>query len=105
MFFNGAIYRIRDEDVERCRHRIAQHAETCLRVEPNCIRFDVGQSREDRNLFVMYEVFRDASDFDAHARQPHTIAFVADRDAEGWLDQRTLHQLDPVFLTGGEQQS
>ncbi len=99
MFVNIAIYRIKDAFVERFRERIARHAETCLRVEENCLRFDVAQSRDDPNLFVMYEIFRDAGDFEIHARQPHTLALVKDRDGEGWLDQRTLHQLDPVFLT------
>ena len=97
MFVNVAIYRIHNRRVPLFTQRIMKHAETCLRVESNCLRFDVSQSRDDPNLFIMYEIFRDRSDFDVHAQQPHTLAFVKDRDDEGWIEQRTVYQLDPLF--------
>ena len=41
MLANVAIYRIHPQHVEAFKKRMLQHAETCLRVEKGCVRFDV----------------------------------------------------------------
>ena len=99
MFVNIAIYRIHPQHVEAFRARMLRHAETCLREEENCLRFDVSCSREDPSVFVMYEVFRGPEDFQAHVDAAHTRDFAKTRDDNGWLAERKLYQLDPIFPT------
>ncbi len=97
MFVNVAVYRIHPQHIEAFRVRVLRHAETCLRQEKNCLRFDVNQSRTDPGTFVMYEVFRGPDDFQTHADAAHTKDFVKARDEGGWLAERTLYQLDQRF--------
>ena len=53
--------------------------------EPGCLRFDVNQSAEDANYFVLYEVYRDEAAAAAHKSTPHYARWrdtVADWMAE-----------------------
>jgi quinol monooxygenase YgiN len=97
MFVNVAVYRIHPQHIEAFKRRMLQHAETCLRDEKNCLRFDVNQSTTDPALFLMYEVFRSAEDLRAHASAPHTQDFQKTRDENGWLADRTVYQLNALF--------
>jgi quinol monooxygenase YgiN len=101
VFVNVAIYRIHSQHVEAFKKRMLQHAETCLREEKNCLRFDVNQSRDDPTVFVMYETFREPEDFQAHADSAHTKDFVQTRDTNGWLADRSLYRLDQRFPLAG----
>jgi quinol monooxygenase YgiN len=101
VFVNVAIYRIHPQHVEAFHKRMLRHAETCLREEKNCLRFDVNQSRSDPTVFVMYEVFRGPDDMQTHIEAPHTKDFVKTRDDNGWLAERTLYQLDQLFPVAG----
>ena len=97
MLANVAIYRIHPQHVEAFKKRMLQHAETCLRVEKGCVRFDVNQSRADPSLFIMYEIFNGPEALQAHADSAHTKDFVKTRDDNGWLAERSVHQLDQRF--------
>ena len=101
MLTNVAVYRIHPQHVEEFKTRMLKHAETCLRDEPGCLRFDVNQSLSEPTLFLMYEHFRDQAAVDAHARTPHIADFVARRDGEGWLADRTIYLMDNIFLSDG----
>jgi quinol monooxygenase YgiN len=100
MFVNIAIYRIHPQHVEAFRRRMLQHAETCLRVETNCLRFDVNQAHDDPSIFVMYEVFGAPEDFQTHVESAHTKDFAKTRDENGWLAERKLYQLYRIFPVG-----
>jgi quinol monooxygenase YgiN len=102
MLANVAIYRIKAAHVETFKQRVKLHAKTSLRNEEGCIRFDVNQSRDDPTLFLMYEMFRDRAALDIHGKAPHVAAFLRDRDAEGWLAERTVYQLDQLFSDGAK---
>jgi autoinducer 2-degrading protein len=97
VFVNIAIYRIHPQHVEAFRVRMLRHAETCLREEKNCLRFDVSRSQDDPSMFVMYEVFQAPEDFQAHVEAAHTKDFAKARDDNGWLAERKLHQLEQIF--------
>jgi len=97
VFANIAVYRIHPQHVEAFKARMLRHAETSLRDERNCLRFDVNQSLSDPAVFVMYEVFRSPQDFQAHIEAPHTKDFARTRDENGWLAERTVYQLEQVF--------
>jgi autoinducer 2-degrading protein len=101
VFVNVAVYRIRPEHVEAFKQRMLQHAETCIRVEKNCLRFEVNQSRDDPTRFLMYEVFRRPEDFQGHIDSPHTKDFAKTRDTNGWLAERTVYPLDQLFPPAG----
>jgi quinol monooxygenase YgiN len=47
-------------------------------LEPGCLRFDVLQSADDPNRFVLYEAYRDEAAANAHKSTPHYAAW---RDA------------------------
>jgi quinol monooxygenase YgiN len=98
---NVAIYRIHPQHVEAFRKRMLQHAETCIREEKNCLRFEVNQSRDDPTLFLMYEAFRAPEDFQVHIDSAHTKDFAKTRDTNGWLAERKVYQLDPLFPPAG----
>ncbi len=57
------------------------NAEASVRDEPGCHRFDVSAVEGDDNRFVLYELYDDASAFEAHRQAPHFRAWreVADR--------------------------
>ena len=104
MLANVAIYRIHPQHVEAFQKRMLQHAETCLREEKGCLRFDVNQSRNDPTLFIMYEIFRGPEALQAHADSAHTKDFARTRDANSWLAERSVHQLDQRFPRSDSQQ-
>jgi autoinducer 2-degrading protein len=47
------------------------NAETSVRDEPGCLRFDVSAVAADRNRFFLYELYTDAAAFEAHKASPH----------------------------------
>ena len=97
MLTNVAIYRIKAEHVSEFKTRMLKHAETCLREEEGCLRFEVNQSTSDPTLFLMYEQFRDTAAVEAHGKTAHIADFVRRRDGEGWLADRNVYLLDPIF--------
>ena len=57
------------------------NAETSVRDEPGCLRFDVCSVEGDENRFLLYELYADADAFAAHKQAPHFTEWrkVADR--------------------------
>jgi autoinducer 2-degrading protein len=41
------------------------------RDEPGCMRFNVLQDAQDRNIYYFYEVYRDEAALEAHRAAPH----------------------------------
>jgi (4S)-4-hydroxy-5-phosphonooxypentane-2,3-dione isomerase len=60
---------------------IAENAESSIRDEPGCVRFDVSAVEDDENRFALYELYTDAEAFEAHRAAPHFAQWraVADR--------------------------
>ena len=63
----------------------ADKAESLLREirdasvkEPGVVRFEVGRSTDDPNVFVLWEVYRDQAAVEAHKASPHFKQFVLD---------------------------
>ena len=50
---------------------MAANAESSVRDEPGCQRFDVCAVGSDENRFVLYELYTDAAAFEAHKASPH----------------------------------
>jgi len=50
---------------------MAANAESSVRDEPGCLRFDVCSVDGDENRFLLYELYTDAEAFAAHKASPH----------------------------------
>jgi len=48
------------------------------RAEPGALQFHIHRDRFDRNLFVIYEVWRDADALQEHFEKPYVRQFVVD---------------------------
>jgi quinol monooxygenase YgiN len=48
------------------------------RAEPEALQFHIHRDRLDRNLFVVYEVWRDAAALREHFEMPYVKQFVSD---------------------------
>lgn len=54
---------------------IQRAARAAEELEPGCLAFHVGQSEEDPDLFVLFEVYRDAAALEFHHAQAHFARF------------------------------
>jgi (4S)-4-hydroxy-5-phosphonooxypentane-2,3-dione isomerase len=72
---------VRPEDRDEFLIAITENAETSVRDEPGCHRFDVTAVEGDETRFVLYELYDDAAAFEAHKQAPHFRSWrqVADR--------------------------
>ena len=61
---------------------MGENAESSVRHEPGCRRFDVCSVDGDEHRFVLYEHYSDAAAFDAHRAAPH---FLRWREVAGQL--------------------
>lgn len=59
------------------RTLIVENAEASLEHEPGCLRFDVAVDPGNPGCFTLYEIYRDASDFEDHLTMPHYLRFDA----------------------------
>ncbi len=50
---------------------MAANAESSVRDEPGCLRFDICAVDGDEHRFVLYELYADAGAFAAHKTTPH----------------------------------
>ena len=50
---------------------MSANAESSVRDEPGCLRFDVCSVEGEENRFVLYELYVDADAFAAHKSAPH----------------------------------
>ena len=50
---------------------MAANAESSVRDEPGCLRFDVCSVAADEDRFVLYELYADTDAFAAHMASPH----------------------------------
>jgi autoinducer 2-degrading protein len=67
---------------------MAANAESSVRDEPGCLRFDVCSVDGETNRFLLYELYADAQAFAAHKATPHfaTWRTVAERVVESQVN-------------------
>jgi autoinducer 2-degrading protein len=86
---------VRPEDRQRARRLILDNAAASLANESGCGRFDVLEDVADPCRFVLYELYREPADFEAHLRSPHFASFSdATRDLFLSRSIRALDLLD-----------
>jgi autoinducer 2-degrading protein len=62
---------VRPERREEFLAGMTANAETSVREEPGCLRFDVSAVAGDPNRFFLYELYTDAAAFEAHKASAH----------------------------------
>jgi len=62
--------------------------------EPGCRQFDVVEDPKDPAALFLYEVYDDASAFDAHVASAHFRAF--DRQVRDWVASKTVRILTRI---------
>jgi len=67
---------VKPEHVSQFLELVRYDAEHSEKDEPDCLRFDVVQDRDDPNRFYYYEVYRDEAALEAHRQTPHFKHYV-----------------------------
>ena len=62
---------VRPENRDHFLTAIAENADTSVRDEPGCLRFDVMEDAHRANRFYFYEIYTDPAAFQAHKAAPH----------------------------------
>ncbi len=75
---------------DRFVEAIATNATAAVRDEPGCLGFDVTQSVDDSDRFVVVERYADEAALEAHRSSPHFLAWREVSD-EVVLERDTVH--------------
>jgi len=70
---------------------VSENARNSVEREPGCLQFDVMQSPDNPDRFVLFEVYQDAAAFEAHGKSAHVQEFLA--RARPKLGKTTMHKL------------
>jgi quinol monooxygenase YgiN len=70
--------------------RMRQQARDSLEREPGCRRFDIGADAADPRKIFLYEIYDDATAFDAHLASAHFQSFNA--DTQDWIESKTVER-------------
>lgn len=63
--------------LETFRELVDINARQSAQMEPGCRRFDVIEPHGAADAILLYEIYRDRTDFDAHMRSEHYARFDA----------------------------
>ena len=66
---------VRPEDIGRTRELILENTSPTRENELACLRFDVLDEATEPCRFTLYELYRDAADFDVHLQSSHFRSF------------------------------
>ena len=80
-------FTIHDAHVASFREAILANANTSLKDEPGCVKFDVCQSA-DGSTFFLYEQYVNDGAFEAHLRTRHFLDF--DALSAGWVKDKQV---------------
>ena len=88
MYIIVAAIEIKEGFKEQYINGLIENANSAVKDEPGCLRFDVIQDANDDNKIWVYEVYNDEAAFQAHTQSPHFLKF---RDAgTDWREQGAL---------------
>ena len=65
------------------------NARQSAQMEPGCRRFDVIEPDGAADAILLYEIYRDRTDFDAHMRSEHYARF--DAASAGLVVSKSVH--------------
>jgi len=75
MFVVAVEFEIHEKSIEAFKEAILIQARNSREKEPACSQFDVCQDSTQPSRFFLYEVYDDASGFEAHRQTPHFADF------------------------------
>jgi len=87
--------RVKPGERQRFLAAIEADATGSERDEPGCLRFNVLQDQQDRDIYYFFEVYRDEAALEAHRAAPHYAVWRAAADTLDGTPQ--LQRCDPVF--------
>ena|SRR5271168_3751888 len=98
--------RVKPDERERFLKAIEVDALGSERDEPGCMRFNVLQDAQDRNVYYFYEVYRDGAALEAHRAAPHYAVWRAAADIlDGSPEATRLETVSPVAAGYWERKS
>ena len=68
-------FKTREQVAEEFLCLVRSNAETSLRLEVDCLRFDVCWNENDKTQIFLYELYRDKAAFETHLSTAHFRAF------------------------------
>jgi quinol monooxygenase YgiN len=83
-FVVAATFKIKKKYLAEFNKRVRKHANNCVTKEAGCISFEVSTDNTDPRRFLLYEVYVDESDFEAHMEAAHVKRHLGATDA--WID-------------------
>lgn len=96
MFVVTVTWKIKVNQADAFRACLMKQAKNSLDLEPNCLQFDVAEDPADSTRFFLYEIYKEAADFEVHLKSDHFIRFAA-TTAE-MIDDKivgTFHRIEP----------
>lgn len=88
---------VKPEHREEFIQATLENARGTRSTEKGNLRFDVLQSEDDPNRFMLYEVYRDAEAHKAHGQTPHYLRWQ--QTVKDWMaaprERTKLHPLHP----------
>lgn len=72
MLINAVIYTFPNERADEAERLLAELRDATVR-EDGCLGYEVSRGNEDRNMFVLYEKWRDQAALDAHFKMDHFV--------------------------------
>ena len=76
MYIVNVTVMVKPDHVDDFIREIKKNAEG-TRKEPGNVRFDVAQAEDDKNRFLLYEVYQNKDAFLAHQKTEHYLAWKA----------------------------
>jgi (4S)-4-hydroxy-5-phosphonooxypentane-2,3-dione isomerase len=77
MFIVTVDFEIHPEQFDTFMAGMLANAKASVELEENCLQFDVCTDNSQKTHVFLYEVYREAKDFDAHLTMPHFLDFNA----------------------------
>ena len=62
---------------------LTEQAGVIRKTEPGCLAYRLHRSTEDPDLFVFYEIYKDAAALDVHRNSPHIAGYRQRRQDQG----------------------
>jgi quinol monooxygenase YgiN len=73
---------------------IVDNARASRETEPGCRQFDVCRDLANPSVFFLYELYDDASAFEAHLRSPHFL--LMDGASRSWVERKTARRFERI---------
>ncbi len=89
MFIVTVDFEIHPEQFDTFMVGMLANAKASVELEENCLQFDVCTDNAQKSHVVLYEVYREAKDFDVHLKMQHFLDFNAQSASQ--VIRKTVH--------------